>query len=76
MVEKMCTEYGDKVGEYQEPSYHAFPDLVSISKPNVEQKLRKLGFGYRGKYIQQSAKYIIDKGGRDWLLNLRNLSYI
>ena len=76
MVEKMCSEYGEKVGEYQDTEYFAFPELESISGPRVEQKLRQLGFGYRAKYIQQSAQSILEKGGRDWLLSLRNMNYI
>lgn len=33
-------------------SYHVY----RLAAPNVEDKLRKLGFGYRAKFIQSSAQ--------------------
>ena len=33
-----------------------------------------MDFGYRAKYIQQSAKVILEKG-KDWLVGLRDVGY-
>lgn len=42
----------------------------------MEEKLRQLGFGYRAKYIAQTAKQILQKEGEEqWLWNLRKTSY-
>jgi len=75
MVEKMCVEYGQFVGEFEEVKYFMFPELEQLSKPEVESRLRELGFGYRAKYIQQSAAFILDKGGLPWLLSHRSMDY-
>ena len=42
---------------------------------DVEAKLRELGFGYRAKFISQSAKYIHEKCSSDWLNGLREIPY-
>jgi len=76
MVEKMCKNYGDKVCHFADEEYFSFPSLESLSQSSVEQKLRELGFGYRAKYIQQSAKFILDQGGESWLFNHRSMTYI
>ena len=75
MVEKMCTSYGQLLGTVDGKSYHAFPSVDSLCGPGVEQKLRELGFGYRASYIAKSALTIREKGGEEWLLSLRKLSY-
>lgn len=76
MVEKMCVEYGEFVTEFESVKYYSFPNLESLSKLEVEAKLRELGFGYRAKYIQQSAAFILAKGGVPWLYSHRDMPYI
>jgi len=75
MVEKMCVEYGEFVTEFESNKYFSFPSLESLSQVEVEAKLRELGFGYRAKYIQQSAAFILEKGGLAWLFSHRNMHY-
>jgi len=75
MVEKLCTHYGEFLCEFNKEKYYCFPPVASLSKPQVEAKLRVLGFGYRSKYIQQSAKFIQAQGGDSWLFGLRDLKY-
>lgn len=75
MVEKMCVEYGELVAEFESVKYFSFPNLENLSHPEVEAKLRELGFGYRAKYIQQSAAFILIKGGVPWLYSHRVLTY-
>ena len=75
MVEKMCTEYGQFVGSYGDEKYFSFPSIQSLSQSSVEPKLRQLGFGYRAKYIQQSAKFILECGGDQWLFGHRQMEY-
>jgi len=75
LVEKLCTHYGEFLCEFNEEKYSSFPEVASLSKPEVEGELRDLSFGYRAKYIQQSAKSILAQGGADWLLSLRSLPY-
>ena len=52
MVEKLCTTYGNKIGELDGDSYYSFPNVKSLTGPEVEDTLRQLGFGYR--YVQSN----------------------
>ena len=73
----MCRQYGDKIYTLNGEDYFDFPTLEKLTLPNVEDELRKLGFGYRAKYIAQTAKYIWETfpNGEVWLHSLRNLVY-
>lgn len=35
MVEKLCTNYGDKICEHEGTSYYAFPEIENLSKSKV-----------------------------------------
>lgn len=60
--------------ESEEDEWHyEFPSLDQLCTAE-EQQLRSLGFGYRAKYVVQSAKLIRDNGGVDWLKELRRKS--
>lgn len=75
LVNKLCTNYGEKICEIDGNEVFAFPVLSALAKDGVEENLRKLGFGYRAKYIQKSAEEIITKGGLKWLQELREMTY-
>jgi N-glycosylase/DNA lyase len=69
LVNKLCVNYGEPVGDL-----YAFPDLKALLGANLEQELRELGFGYRAKYIAQTAKQLHELGP-EWLDSLPNLPY-
>jgi N-glycosylase/DNA lyase len=71
MVEKLCLHYGPLIGHIGAVPYHDFPAPSALTGPRVEQHLRELGFGYRAKYIHQTATMVSEKG-LDWLDGLRN----
>ncbi len=75
MVEKLCVNYGDEICELEGKKYYSFPTLLALSEDTVEDKLRELGFGYRAKFINQCAKYILEKHSNKWLYELRNVPY-
>jgi N-glycosylase/DNA lyase len=75
MIEKLCATYGEKLLELNGQVHYNFPTIEVLAKPEVDRKLRDLGFGYRAKFIQQSASKIVENGGRNWLLNLRTVPY-
>ena len=75
MVEKLCQNYGSQLLTHEDVTYYAFPPIEALSDEKVESKLRTLGFGYRAKFIQQSAAKILKNGGRDWLMSLRKVTY-
>ena len=75
LVEKLCISFGEKIN-CDNKDFYCFPTVQSLAENGVEQVLRKLGFGYRAKFIHQAAKSIIyDHGGENWLYDLRNKSY-
>jgi len=75
MVQNMSKEYGELCGELEGESHYAFPSLSSLAKSGVEGRLRELGFGYRARYIEESARKILEQGGEPWLHGLRDLDY-
>lgn len=75
MVEKMCQSFGQKLVEIDGKDYYSFPDIESLASSSTEETLRGLGFGYRAKYIHQSAVKIIEYGGNEWMSKLRTLPY-
>ncbi|KAG0025175.1 8-oxoguanine glycosylase ogg1 [Podila clonocystis] len=57
-------------------TFYGFPTIEDLAQDGVEDTLRKLGFGYRAKYIAQTAKKIqAMDNGIEWLISLRNMSY-
>ncbi|KAK6501808.1 8-oxoguanine glycosylase ogg1 [Arthrobotrys musiformis] len=63
MVDKLCATYGTPLGtithsfgdKREEVAYHSFPSIESLTAATVEDTLKKLGFGYRAKYIYKTA---------------------
>ena len=72
MVDRLCKYYGRLVGYLGDEPYHDFPTPSALVGPDVEQHLRQLGFGYRAKYLHQTAVLIAKEHGQGWLDSLRN----
>lgn len=79
MCDALCVEYGSFVAEYDGVRYFLFPPPSSLAAPEVEARLRELGFGYRARYIQQTAQMFEDDEWpeitMDALYALRSQSY-
>ncbi|KAF9116361.1 Carbon-nitrogen hydrolase [Mortierella sp. AM989] len=79
---KLCKEYGSPItippespGEPPKTLY-GFPTIQALAQEGVEETLRNSGFGYRAKYIANTAKMINDmENGEEWLMSLRALPY-
>lgn len=71
MVDKLCTHYGPFIAHIGGQAFHDFPQPEKLTDPSVEGHLRQLGFGYRAKYLWQTAVMVHEKG-IDWLEGLRN----
>ncbi|KAJ8016147.1 hypothetical protein DPEC_G00004170 [Dallia pectoralis] len=77
MVERLCQSLGAPLCQLDQTSYHDFPSLSALADSSVEVRLRDLGFGYRAKFLQQSASHILDShGGPQWLQELRTAPYL
>lgn len=72
MVHKLCLHYGPYIGTIGEEAFHDFPTPAALTAPGVEAHLRELGFGYRARYIAQTAQNISHERPEGWLLSLRN----
>ena len=75
MVEAMCSKYGDIITEVSGVAYHEFPTIATLAAPQVEQELREMKFGYRAKFIHETAKLLLKKSDKNWLMSLRDVSY-
>lgn len=51
-----------------------FPTVEQISTI-TEEELRAKGFGYRAKSIPEAAKQILEQGGEEWLIYLKQKPY-
>uniref|UniRef100_A0A2I3H4D9 N-glycosylase/DNA lyase n=1 Tax=Nomascus leucogenys TaxID=61853 RepID=A0A2I3H4D9_NOMLE len=76
MVERLCQAFGPRLIQLDDVTYHGFPSLQALAGPEVEARLRKLGLGYRARYVSASARAILEEqGGLAWLQQLREASY-
>lgn len=72
MVERLCVNYGPHIGTVGGHPYHDFPSPEALTGKDVEVELRQLGFGYRAKYIYQTAVMVAKEREHGWLDGLRN----
>lgn len=75
MVDNLCIQYGEKIAEVDRTQYYSFPSITSLASNGVEEKLRKLGFGYRARYISAAARYMMTHHDEQWLYGLRCIPY-
>ena len=75
MVEKMCEKFGEFIAKEDGLSYYGFPTVEVLAANSVQETLRNLGFGYRAKYISESARFLTKQHGAEWLYNLRSVPY-
>jgi N-glycosylase/DNA lyase len=71
MMHKLCIHYGPLLGHLDGEAYHDFPEPKDLAKEGVEANLRALGFGYRARYLYQTACMVVEKP-EGWLDSLRN----
>jgi len=74
MVHKLCIHYGPYVGTIEGEAFHDFPPPEALAGSGVESHLRELGFGYRAKYIAETARIVATERPAGWLQSLRNPS--
>ncbi|OAA32772.1 DNA glycosylase [Moelleriella libera RCEF 2490] len=72
MVHKLCNHYGPLIGHVEDVPMHDFPTPKALIGKGVESHLRELGFGYRAKYIAETARTIALEKPANWLDSLRN----
>ncbi|KAM0509204.1 8-oxoguanine glycosylase ogg1 [Verticillium nonalfalfae] len=71
-VHKLCLHYGPLIGHINEEPFHDFPTPDALTGKQVESHLRELGFGYRAKYIAETARVVSSEKPKGWLASLAN----
>lgn len=56
MCSNLCLHYGKKIGCLDSMDFYSFPTSNELIEKASESELRELGFGYRAKYIVETAK--------------------
>ncbi|KAI1157062.1 DNA glycosylase [Nemania diffusa] len=72
MVHKLCVHYGPLIGHVGDEAFHDFPSPHALTGKKVEAHLRELGFGYRAKYIADTAMIVSQQKPERWLEGLTN----
>lgn len=72
MVQKLCLHYGPFIAKVGEEPFHDFPSPAALAGEKVETHLRELGFGYRAKYIADTARILTKEREPGFLEGLRN----
>ncbi|KAI8953841.1 DNA glycosylase [Xylaria longipes] len=72
MVNKLCVHYGPLIGHIGLEPFHGFPSPQALTGGKVESHLRALGFGYRAKYIVETAIIVSQQKPKGWLESLTN----
>ncbi|KAH8676020.1 DNA glycosylase [Xylariales sp. PMI_506] len=72
MVHKLCHHYGPLIGHVDGEAFHGFPSPRALTGQKVESHLRELGFGYRAKYIAETARIVSEEKPPSWLESLTN----
>ncbi|MCJ1352479.1 MAG: 8-oxoguanine glycosylase ogg1 [Icmadophila ericetorum] len=72
MMEKLCIHYGPLIGHIDDKPFYDMPSPAALTAPMVEAHLRQLGFGYRAKYLYQTAVMVAQEHETGWLDSLRN----
>ncbi len=68
---KLCKYYGPLIGHIGDEAFHDLPGPQALAGEKVETHLRELGFGYRAKYIAETARIISEKP-EGWIESLTN----
>ncbi|RYP66044.1 hypothetical protein DL769_006146 [Monosporascus sp. CRB-8-3] len=71
-VNKLCKYYGPLIGHVGDEAFHDFPSPQALAGESVEAHLRELGFGYRAKYIRETARIVSEDKPEGWLESLAN----
>lgn len=58
IIERLSKEYGNKIA-YNGIEYYTFPTKEQLSKASIED-LRKLGLGFRDKYVYETTRKILN----------------
>ena len=59
IIERISKQYGKKI-EWNQDTYYTFPSVEQLAKATIED-LRKLGLGFRDKYVYETTQMILNQ---------------
>ena len=71
-MEKLCAHYGPLIGHINDKPFYDMPAPTALAHTSVESTLRQLGFGYRARYLYETAVMLTKTYDASWLDSLRN----
>lgn len=71
LLRDLCMTFGEPVF-CNGLKHWLFPCLETLAQQGLEERLKKLGFGYRSKFIPAAARYVLEHGGVAYLHSLRS----
>lgn len=76
MISRLCARFGPHIGRIGDEDFHDLPDpyVLAAAGSETESALRDLGFGYRARYIADTARLVAKERPAGWLTGLRNPS--
>lgn len=72
ILARLRARYGALVGEFEGKEYYSFPTIEALAAAD-ESDLRAIGLGYRARFIRDTAKHLVQVGGRPFLESLAAL---
>ena len=78
MMNALCERFGTSVVCVDGPVLYTFPAIERLAQDDVADILRNLGFGYRAKYVHETARLLWNEhaqGAEAFLSRLRLMCY-
>ena len=81
MISRLCANFGNLLPSTSGNPLYTFPSPNALTAPDVESRLRELGFGYRAPFVARTARMLCeishnsDEVAMTFLASLRNRSY-
>jgi N-glycosylase/DNA lyase len=74
MLASIRTHYGEPLVTIENETFYSFPSLERLLEKATDTDLRNIcGLGYRSKYIMETMKILKERGGEDYLYQLREI---
>jgi N-glycosylase/DNA lyase len=74
MIDNFCKALGEKIILPDGQTLFAFPNLESLAKTS-RLDYDKLGLGYRGRFVRETASELIGRGGEKYINSLADSAY-
>ncbi len=74
VLDALCRSLGAPLQQFQDEDYFAFPRIEYLAAAS-QNLLDRIGLGFRGVHIRNSAEMLVQRGGNAWMSSLRSATY-